>query len=157
MSVAENGEAIMSKFDLNNLNMLYLQKLQGHFIKKAIKASFIDEPIWRLKDAVEVIKAIEQTQFAVTNVYVYALKNSVPIVPSEAVYDFAIEEFPLDYSWHHIVKKSSDMTMAFVKEFQFLTADSLHGQEAAFSFWAFNEKVYRRFQKFSDEAEVQEE
>lgn len=147
----------MSKFDLNNLNMLYLQQLQGHFIKKAIKASFIDEPIWCLKDAVEVIKAIEQTQFAVTNVYVYALKNSEPIVPSEAVYDFAIEEFPLDYSWHHIVKKSSDMTMAFVKEFQFLTADSLHGQEAAFSFWAFNEKVYRRFQKFSDEAEVQEE
>ena len=137
--------------------MLYLQQLPGHFITKAIKASFIDEPIWRLKDAVGVIKAIEQTQFTVTNIYVYALKNGVPIVPSEAVYDFEIEEFPLDYPWHQIVKKSSDMTMAFVKEFQFLTADSFHGQEAAFSFWAFNEKVYRRFQKSSDEAEIQEE
>ena len=147
----------MSKFDLNNFNMLYLQQLPSHFITKAIKASFIDEPIWRLKDAVGVIKAIEQTQFTVTNIYVYALKNGVPIVPSEAVYDFEIEEFPLDYPWHQIVKKSSDMTMAFVKEFQFLTADSFHGQEAAFSFWAFNEKVYRRFQKSSDEAEIQEE
>jgi hypothetical protein len=147
----------MSKFDLNNFNMLYLQQLPGHFITKAIKASFIDEPIWRLKDAVGVIKAIEQTQFTVTNIYVYALKNGVPIVPSEAVYDFEIEEFPLDYPWHQVVKKSSDMTMAFVKEFQFLTADSFHGQEAAFSFWAFNEKVYRRFQKYSDEAEAQEE
>ena len=147
----------MSKFDLNNFNMLYLQQLPGHFITKAIKASFIDEPIWRLKDAVGVIKAIGQTQFTVTNIYVYALKNGVPIVPSEAVYDFEIEEFPLDYPWHQIVKKSSDMTMAFVKEFQFLTADSFHGQEAAFSFWAFNEKVYRRFQKSSDEAEIQEE
>ena len=137
--------------------MPYLQQLPGHFITKAIKASFIDEPIWRLKDAVGVIKAIEQTQFTVTNIYVYALKNGVPIVPSEAVYDFEIEEFPLDYPWHQIVKKSSDMTMAFVKEFQFLTADSFHGQEAAFSFWAFNEKVYRRFQKSSDEAEIQEE
>ena len=137
--------------------MLYLQQLPGHFITKAIKASFIDEPIWRLKDAVGVIKAIEQTQFTVTNIYVYAFKNGVPIVPSEAVYDFEIEEFPLDYPWHQIVKKSSDMTMAFVKEFQFLTADSFHGQEAAFSFWAFNEKVYRRFQKSSDEAEIQEE
>ena len=137
--------------------MLYLQQLPGHFITKAIKASFIDEPIWRLKDAVGVIKAIGQTQFTVTNIYVYALKNGVPIVPSEAVYDFEIEEFPLDYPWHQIVKKSSDMTMAFVKEFQFLTADSFHGQEAAFSFWAFNEKVYRRFQKSSDEAEIQEE
>jgi hypothetical protein len=136
--------------------MPYLQQLPGHFIKKAIKASFIDEPIWRLKDAVGVIKAIEQTQFTVTNIYVYALKNGVPIVPSEAVYDFEIEEFPLDYPWHQIVKKSSDMTMAFVKEFQFLTSDSFHGQEAAFSFWAFNEKVYRRFQKSSDEAEIQE-
>jgi hypothetical protein len=136
--------------------MLYLQQLPGHFITKAIKASFIDEPIWRLKDAVGVIKAIEQTQFTVTNIYVYALKNGVPIVPSEAVYDFEIEEFPLDYPWHQIVKKSSDMTMAFVKEFQFLTSDSFHGQEAAFSFWAFNEKVYRRFQKSSDEAEIQE-
>ena len=147
----------MSKFDLNNFNMLYLQQLPSHFITKAIKASFIDEPIWRLKDAVGVIKAIGQTQFTVTNIYVYALKNGVPIVPSEAVYDFEIEEFPLDYPWHQIVKKSSDMTMAFVKEFQFLTADSFHGQEAAFSFWAFNEKVYRRFQKSSDEAEIQEE
>ena len=147
----------MSKFDLNNFNMLYLQQLPSHFITKAIKASFIDEPIWRLKDAVGVIKAIGQTQFTVTNIYVYALKNGVPIVPSEAVYDFEIEEFPLDYPWHQIVKKSSDMTMAFVKEFQFLTADSFYGQEAAFSFWAFNEKVYRRFQKSSDEAEIQEE
>lgn len=147
----------MSKFDLNNFNMLYLQQLPSHFITKAIKASFIDEPIWRLKDAVEVIKAIEQTQFAVTNVYVYALKNSVPIVSSEAVYDFEIEEFPPNYPWHHIVKTSSDMTMVFVKEFQFSTTDPLHGQEAAFSFWAFNEKVYRRFQKYSDEAELQEE
>ena len=147
----------MSKFDLNNFNMPYLQQLPGHFITKAIKASFIDEPIWRLKDAVGVIKAIGQTQFTVTNIYVYALKNGVPIVPSEAVYDFEIEEFPLDYPWHQIVKKSSDMTMAFVKDFQFLTADSFHGQEAAFSFWAFNEKVYRRFQKSSDEAEIQEE
>jgi hypothetical protein len=55
----------MSKFDLNNFNMLYLQQLPGHFITKAIKASFIDDPIWRLKDAVEVIKATKQTQFAV--------------------------------------------------------------------------------------------
>ena len=146
----------MSKFNLNNLNMLYLQQLPGHLITTAIKASFIDEPIWQMRDAVEIIKAIEQTQFAVTNVYVYAFKNGVPIVPSEAVYDFEIEEFPLDYPWHQIVKKSSDMTMAFVKEFQFLTADSFHGQEAAFSFWAFNEKVYRRFQKYSDEVEIQE-
>ena len=146
----------MSKFNLNNFNMLYLQQFPGYFIAKAIKASFIDEPIWRLKDAVEVIKTIGQIQFAVTNVYVYALKNGVPIVPSEAVYDFEIEEFPLDYPWHQVVKKSSDMTMVFVKEFQFLTADSFHGQEAAFSFWAFNEKVYRRFQKYSDEAEEQE-
>ena len=146
----------MSKFDLNNFNMLYLQQLPDYFITKAIKASFIDEPIWQMRDAVEVVKAIEQTQFAITNVYVYALKSGVPIVPSEAVYDFEIEEFPLDYSWRQIVKKSSDMMMAFVKEFQFLASDSFHGQEAAFSFWAFNEKVYRRFQKYSHEAAIQE-
>jgi hypothetical protein len=152
----QDEQTIMSKFDLNNFNMLYLQQLSDHFITKAIRASFIDEPIWRMREAVEVIKAIEQTQFAITNVYVYALKSGVPIVSSEAVYDFEIEEFPLDYSWRQIVKKSSDMMMAFVKEFQFLASDSLHGQEAAFSFWAFNEKVYRQFQKYSDEAAIQE-
>ena len=145
----------MSEFDLNNLNMLYLQKLQGHFIKKAIKTSFIDEPIWQMRDAVEVIEAIEQTQFAITNVYVYALKDGVPIVPSDAVYDFEIEELPLNYPWRQVVKKSSDMTMDFVKKFQFLDSGSLHSQEAAFSFWAFNEKVYRRFQKYSDKVETQ--
>ena len=146
----------MSKFDLNNLNMLYLQQLPCHLITKAIKTSFIDEPIWQMRDAVEVIKAIEQTQFAITNVYVYAFKDGVTIVPSEAVYDFEIEEFPLNSPWHQIVKKSSDMTMDFVKKFQFLASGSLHGQEAAFSFWAFNEKVYRRFQKYSDEMEAEE-
>ncbi|RKU06495.1 hypothetical protein C6502_19850 [Candidatus Poribacteria bacterium] len=146
----------MSKFDLSNLNMLYLQQLPSHFITKAIKASFIDEPIWQMRDAVEVIKAIEQTQFAITNVYVYAFKDGVPIVPSEAVYDFEIEELPLNYPWHQILKKSSDMTMDFVKRFQFLASGSLHGQEAAFSFWAFNEEVYRRFQKYSDKVEAQE-
>lgn len=146
----------MSKFDLNNLNMLYLQQLPGHPIAKAITASFIDEPIWQMRDAVEVIKAIEQTQFAITNVYVYAFKDGVPIVSSETVYDFEIEELPLNYPWHQIVKKSSDMTMNFVKKFQFLASGSLHGQEAAFSFWAFNEKVYRRFQKYSNEVETQE-
>ena len=83
--------------------MLYLQKLPGDFITKAIKASFIDRPIWLMGDVLEVIKAIEQTQFAITNVYVYALKNDMPIVPSEAVYDFEIAEFPLDYPWHQIV------------------------------------------------------
>ena len=46
--------------------------------------------------------------------------------------------------------------MDFVKKFQFLTSGSLHGQEAAFSFWAFNEKVYRRFQTCSDKVEAQE-
>ena len=95
---------IMSKFDLNNSNMLYLQQLPGYFITKAIKASFIDEPSWQMRDALEVIKAIEQSQFAITNVYVYALKDGVPIVPSEAVYDFEIAGFPLDYLWHQIVK-----------------------------------------------------
>ena len=104
----------------------------------------------------EVIKAIEQNQFAITNVYVYAFKDGVPIVPSEAVYDFEIEELPLNYPWRQIVKKSSDMTMDFVKRFQFLTSGSLHGQEAAFSFWAFNEKVYRRFQKYSNEIEAED-
>lgn len=146
----------MSKFDLNNFNMLYLQQLPGHFRTKAIKASFIDEPIWRMRDAVAVIKAIKQAQFAITNVYVYAIKDGVPMVPSRAVYDFEIDEFPLDYPWCQIVKKSSAMTMDFVKEFQFLASDSFHGEEAAFSFWAFNEKVYRRFQKYSDEAEIRE-
>ena len=146
----------MSKVDLNNLNMLYLQQLPGHLITEAIKASFIDEPIWQMRDAVEVIKAIEQSQFAITSIYVYALKDGVPMVPSEAVYDFEIEELPLNYPWHQIVKKSSDMTMNFVKKFQFLASGSLHGQEAAFSFWAFNEKVYRRFQKYSNEVETQE-
>ena len=145
----------MSKFDLNNLNMLYLQQLPGHLITKAIKASFIDEPIWQMRDTVEVIETIEQTQFAITNVYVYALKDGVPIVPSDAVYDFEIEEFPLNSPWRQIVKKSSDMTMDFVKKFQFLASGSLHSQEAAFSFWAFNEKVYRRFQKYSDKVEAQ--
>ena len=85
----------MSKFDLNNLNMLYLQQLPDHPITKAIKASFIDEPIWQMRDAVVVIKTIEQTQFAITNVYIYAFKGGVPIVPSEAVYNFEIEELPL--------------------------------------------------------------
>ena len=146
----------MSKFDLSNLNMLYLQQLPSHLITKAIKASFIDEPIWQMRDAVEVIKAIEQSQFAITSVYVYALKDGVPMVPSEAVYDFEIEELPLNSTWCQIVEKSSDMTMDFVKKFQFLASGSLHGQEAAFSFWAFNEKVYRRFQKYSDELEAQE-
>lgn len=147
----------MSKFDLNNFNMLYLQQLPGHFMTKAIKARFIDEPIWRMRDAVAAIKAIKQAQFAITNVYVYAFKGGVPIVPSEVVYDFEIEEFPFDYPWHQIVKKSSDMAMTFTKEFQFLASDSLYGQEAAFSFWAFNKKVYRQFQKYSDEVEIQEE
>ena len=147
----------MSKFDLDNFNMLYLQQLPGYFVTKAIKASFIDEPIWQIRDAVEVIKAIEQTRFAITNVYVYALKNGMPMVPSEAVYDFEIEEFSLNDPWRQIVKKSSDITMTFVKEFQFLASDSFYGQEAAFSFWAFNEKIYRRFQKYSDEAEIQKE
>ena len=145
----------MSKFDLNNLNMLYLQQLPDHLITKAIKASFIDEPIWQMRDAVEIIKTIEQSQFAITNVYVYALKDDVPIVPSEAVYDFEIEEFPLNSPWRQIIKKSSDMTLDFVKEFQFMASGSFHGQEAAFSFWAFNEKVYRRFQKYSNKVEVQ--
>ena len=137
--------------------MLYLQQLPGHFIEKAVRASFIDEPIWQMKDALQVIKAIEQTQFAITNVYVYALKNGVPIVPSQAVYDFEIEEFPLDYPWRQIVKKSSVTTITFVKEFQFLAPDSFRGQEAAFSFWAFNEKVYRRFQKSGDATQIQEQ
>ena len=62
---------------VNNLNMLYLQQLPGHLITKAIKASFIDEPIWQMRDAVEVIKAIKQTQFAITNVYVYTHSKTV--------------------------------------------------------------------------------
>ena len=86
----------------------------------------------------------------------YALKDGVPIVPSDAVYGFEIEEFSLNSPQRQIVKKSSDMTIDFVKKFQFLASDSLHGQETVFSFWAFNEKVYRRFQKYSDEVEAQE-
>ena len=47
------------------------------------------------------------------------------------------------------------MTVDFVKEFQFMASGSFHSQEAAFSFWAFNEKVYRRFQKYGDEVEAE--
>jgi hypothetical protein len=136
----------MSQFNLNNPNTLYLQQLPGHFIKRAIRASFIDEPIWRMKDTLPVIDAIEKMGFAMTNVYVYGLIDGIPKVPSHAVYDFEIEEFPLDDSWHKIVRKSSIAAVKFIKRFQFLASDSFHGQEAAFSFWAFNEAVYRRFQ-----------
>jgi len=140
----------LSRFDLNNPNTLYLQQLPGHFIEKAIRASFIDEPIWQMKDALQVIDAIEKMRFATIHVYVYGLINGVPMVPSYAVYDFEIEEFPTDYSWHKIVRKSSVAAMTFIKRFQFLASDSFHGQETAFSFWAFNEEVYRRFQMSGD-------
>ena len=139
---------------LHNPNMLYLQQLPGDFIEKAIRASFIDEPIWQRQEALRVIDAIPKMRFAVTHVYVYGLIDGIPMIPSYAVYDFEIEEFPLDDSWHQIVKKSSVAAMTFIKRFQFLAADSFHGQEAAFSFWAFNEEAYRRFQ-ISGDAPVQ--
>ena len=140
----------MSRFDLNNPNTLYLQQLPSNLIEKAIRATFIDEPIWEAKAALQVIDAIEKIRFSITHVYVYGLIDSVPMVPSHAVYDLEIEEFPLDYSWHKIVRKSSVAAMMFIKKFQFLAADPFHGQGVAFSFWAFNEEAYRRFQVSGD-------
>jgi hypothetical protein len=136
----------MIKFDFKNPNTLYLQQLPEHCIGKAIRASFIDEPIWRTTDALEVSQAIEDIRFAITNVYVYALINAIPMIPAHAVYDHEIEEFPRTVSWDKIVKQSLADAMKFIKRFQFSAADSFYGQEAAFSFWAFGEATYRRFQ-----------
>jgi len=128
-------------FNLDNPNALFIRTLPADLMQSAIRAEFIDEPIWTRTDALSVLNALRRLQYAPTHVYVYGREFAGPFVPAEAVYDRELDLGRIYASWPSIVNDSCDLASAFVTKLHLL-----RDIEPLFSFWAYDEHAYRGIQ-----------
>lgn len=132
----------MERFDLDNPNMAFLRTLPRALLDVALRAEFIDEPIWSRRDCLQVIAHLNRSGHAITNIYVYAAGNGKIALPG-SVYDKEIEDQPLGLPWREIVMRSNRLAMDFVAGSGFYPAEQ--AAVPAFSMWAFDEHRYRSF------------
>ena len=133
-----------STFDFDNPNMAFLGQLPQGLLLKAIHAVFIDEPIWERASALDLVAWLEHHGYAVTNVYVYAGGAEGPCMPRD-VYDVEFDARTPAVHWSVVISDTTGEAERFVRTFEFHDG-ALRKANPLFSFWAFDETAFRRFQ-----------
>lgn len=134
-----------TKIDFSDPNAMFLEHLPERVLTAALYADFIDEPIWDRPGALAVLSLLRRLGYAVTNVYVYERSKHGPSVPPDGVYDREFDASVPQASWSTIVEETVAQAESYVHAFAFAEGALKRG-DPLFSFWAFDEPAFRRFQ-----------
>jgi hypothetical protein len=134
-----------AKIDFSDPNSMFLEHLPEPVLEAALQADFIDEPIWDRQGGLSVLSLLRRLGYAVTNIYVYERSKHGPSVPPDGVYDREFDASVPQASWSTIVEETAAQAESYVRSFVFPKGVHERG-DPLFSFWAFDEPAFRRFQ-----------